>query len=275
MRRRSSVLKASQQYTGQGLIMAGMEKLVLLIIKTGSSVPEAAGRFGDFHHWFMDGLGLERFDYRTVSVHEGEILPERLDGLAAALITGSAAMVSHRHDWSERAAAWLARAHEAGLPMLGVCYGHQLLAHALGGVVGPNPHGRRIGSFQVEILDRDDALLGAFAPIADFQTTHVEAVLQPPKGARVVSRSQGDPHHALYFGNLSWGLQFHPEFDVDIMACYIRARRLGLSGEGLYPERLLEALRPAPAGRAVLQRFADLVEHNGRKASCARPARLA
>ncbi|MGY6555138.1 MAG: glutamine amidotransferase [Wenzhouxiangella sp.] len=240
---------------------------MLLIIKTGSSVPEAAERFGDFHQWFIDGLGPERFDYRTVSVHQGEVLPECLDDLAAVLVTGSPAMVSHRHDWSERAAAWLARAHQRGLPMLGVCYGHQLLAHALGGVVGPNPHGRRMGSFPVEILDRDDGLLGPFAPMADFQATHVEAVLQPPEGARVISRSPGDPHHALYFGNLSWGLQFHPEFDIDIMDCYIRARRSVLSGEGIYAERLLEALKPTPAGREVLQRFADLVEQNGRRAA--------
>ncbi len=240
--------------------MVRMHKLVMLIVKTGSSVPEAAERFGDFDQWFINGIGPERFDFRTVSVHQGERLPQRRDDLAAVLITGSPAMVSHRHEWSERAAAWVAETHDHGLPMLGVCYGHQLLAHALGGVVGPNPNGRRMGSFDVEILDRDDRLLGQFAPGAAFQATHVEAVLEPPKGAQVVSRTQGDPHHGLYFGNLSWGLQFHPEFDVDIMDCYIRSRRSVLSGEGIFADRLLSSLRPTPSGRAVLQRFAEMVE---------------
>lgn len=247
--------------------MARMKKPALLIIKTGSSVPEAAERFGDFDQWFINGIGPDRFDFRTVSVHQGERLPERRNDLAAVLITGSPAMVSHRHDWSEQAAAWIAQAHDEGLPMLGVCYGHQLLAHALGGVVGPNPHGRRMGSFEVEILDRDDALLGSFAPGADFQATHVEVVLELPKGARVISRAAGDPHHALYFGNLSWGLQFHPEFDVDIMDCYIRCRRSVLSGEGIYADRLLDSLRPSPLGPAVLQRFAEVVEQAGKGAA--------
>lgn len=246
--------------------MACMERPTLLIIKTGSSLPAAAERFGDFDQWFVKGIGPQRLDYRTVSVHEGERLPDRREDLAGVLITGSPAMVSHRHDWSERTAAWIAETHELGLPMLGVCYGHQLMAHALGGVVGPNPHGRRMGSFAVEILDREDALLGDFAPGADFQATHVEAVLEPPKGARVISRAEGDPHHALHFGKLSWGLQFHPEFDVDIMDCYIRSRRTALSEEGIEAEQLLEKLRPTPAGPAVLQRFAAVLEqtHQGK-----------
>ncbi len=245
--------------------MVAMQKPALLIIKTGSSVPEAAEKFGDFDQWFINGIGAERFDFRTIDVHQGERLPARRNGFAAVVITGSPAMVSHRHQWSERAADWVAEAHDEGLPMLGVCYGHQLLAHALGGVVGPNPHGRRMGSFDVEISDRDDRLLGQFAPGAVFQATHVEAVLEPPKGAQVISRTQGDPHHGLYFGNLSWGVQFHPEFDIDIMDCYIRSRRSVLSGEGIFADRLLASLRPTPCGYAVLNRFAEMAEQAERR----------
>ena len=237
-----------------------MHKAQLLIIKTGSSLHEASERFGDFHHWFINSLGAERFDFRVVSVHQDEALPELHPDLAGAIITGSPAMVSHRHAWSEETAAWLAVAHEQGLPMLGVCYGHQLLAHALGGQVGPNPNGRRMGTFEVEIIDADDRLLGQFAPVRLFQATHVEAVLDPPPGARVIAHSSGDPHHALYFGNASWGLQFHPEFEVDIMECYIRSRDAVLAGEGIYTQPLLDALRPTPCGQAVLRRFAEIVD---------------
>ncbi len=244
-----------------------MQRSSLLIIKTGSSVREAGERFGDFDQWFINSIGSDRFDFRVVSVHQGERLPATRDGLAGAIITGSPAMVSHRHEWSEQSAAWLADAHAVGLPMLGVCYGHQLLAHALGGTVGPNPHGRRMGSLEVEIVDHNDALLGPFTPGGYFQTTHVEAVLAPPKEARVIARGQGDDHHALYFGNRSWGLQFHPEFDVDIMDCYIRSRRSVLTGEGIYADRVLESLRPTPEGKQVMQRFAELVEQADRAGS--------
>ncbi len=232
----------------------------VLIIKTGSSVPAAGERFGDFDQWFIDGLGADRFDYRTVSVHDGEMLPEDHSEFDGVVITGSPAMVSHRHDWSEQAAEWIAAVHPTGMPMLGVCYGHQLIAHALGGTVGPNPYGRRMGSLAVDIRDQADVLLGAFAPRQVFQTTHVEAVLKPPPGARVIATGEGDSHHGLYFGKASWGLQFHPEFNIEIMDCYIRSRASVLTGEGFYPERVLGSLSETPTGDAVLQRFADLVD---------------
>lgn len=232
----------------------------VMIIKTGSSVPAAGERFGDFDDWFIDSIGRNRFDYRTVSVHDGETLPDDSISLDGVIVTGSPAMVSHRHEWSERAAAWLAEAHATGIPMLGVCYGHQLMAHALGGRVGPNPHGRRMGSLNVEIVDSEDPLLGGFAPSRYFQATHVEAVLEPPPDAKVIARGDGDHHHGLYFGQASWGLQFHPEFNVEIMDCYIRSRAAVLSGEGIYTDRLLASLQPTPCGEAVLHRFADLIE---------------
>ncbi|MFP4207375.1 MAG: glutamine amidotransferase [Wenzhouxiangella sp.] len=236
----------------------------VMIIKTGSSVAAAGERFGDFDDWFVNSIGREQFEYQTVNVHNGEKLPASTAGLAGVIVTGSPAMVSHRHDWSERAAAWLADAHASNLPMLGVCYGHQLIAHALGGRVGPNPNGRRMGTLEVNITDPDDRLLGMFAPSQYFQATHVEAVLEPPAGARVIARGAGDDHHGLYFGQSSWGLQFHPEFDIDIMDCYIRSRASVLAGEGIYTEKLLATLRPTPCGPLVLKRFAELVHQTDR-----------
>jgi GMP synthase (glutamine-hydrolysing) len=232
----------------------------VLIVKTGSSVSAAGDRFGDFDDWFVNSIGQDRFKYQTISVQDGERLPESLEGLGGVIVTGSPAMVSHRHEWSEQAAAWLADAFRTGLPMLGVCYGHQLIAHALGGSVGPNPNGRRMGTLAVEIVDNNDLLLGEFSPSQYFQATHVEAVLEPPPGARVIARSDGDEYHGLYFGQAAWGLQFHPEFDRDIMDCYVRSRASVLSGEGIYAQRILDSLRATPSGPKVLRRFADLVD---------------
>ena len=234
----------------------------VLIIKTGSSVSAASERFGDFDDWFINSIGRDRFDFKTVSVQDGESLPKSLEGLNGVIVTGSPAMVSHRHDWSERAAGWLADAYPTGLPMLGVCYGHQLIAHALGGTVGPNPNGRRMGSLAVDILDQEDLLLGGFAPRQYFQATHVEVVLEPPPKARVIASGEGDGHHGLYFGKAAWGLQFHPEFDLEIMDCYVRSRASVLAGEGIYAEKILKSLRSTPCGPQVLKRFADLVEQS-------------
>lgn len=233
----------------------------LLIVKTGSAFAEAIRRHGDFDDWFRRALGEECFGFDTVNVHEHEPLPEAdaIGEYAGVVVTGSPAMVSHRHEWSEKAAAWLANIIDRdAAPLLGVCYGHQLIAHALGGRVGPNPHGRRMGTVALEWIDTDDPLTGALEQGASVHVTHLEAVLDPPPGARVIGHSQGDPYHVLHFGGRSWGVQFHPEFTAGIMRCYIEARASLLDGEGLDPNRLLQAVTETDSGTDLLARFGRL-----------------
>lgn len=236
------------------------EKQRLLIIKTGSAPAEIGRKFGDFDHWFVRALPADRFDFDIIRVDEGQALPDCPNQTlpAGVLVTGSPAMVSHRLDWSERTAQWLAQAHAAQLPMLGVCYGHQLIAHALGGRVGPNPHGRRIGTFEIRIHHDGNPLLQAADDRLPVHATHVEAVLDPPAGSRVIASSEGDDHHALHFGANTWGVQFHPEFDADIMRAYIRARAGLIDAEGRDSQQLHDQVIPAPLGPRLLTRFVDL-----------------
>ena len=228
-------------------------------------VPEARGDGRDFEHWFAEGLGRDAFGYRVVRVDRDEEPPpiDSLAGGTTALVTGSPAMVSDRAAWSERTAEWLAEFHASGRPLLGVCYGHQLVAHALGGSVGPNPNGRAMGRIEITVTAPDDALLGRFAPACAAHVSHLETVLDPPPSARTIATAPHDPYHALYFGNRSWGIQFHPEFDARIMRDYLRARADVLADEGRDPDALLAALRPDHAGPAVLKRFAELVLDDG------------
>lgn len=244
-----------------GHINGAMDNATILIIKTGSATPLARQRFGDFDRWFMRVLGPLGFSGQVVSPAAGEPLPEgeALDAMAGVIVTGSAAMVSHRLDWSEQTAAWLARvAARDHLPMLGVCYGHQLIAHALGGRVGPNPNGLKMGTAVLEDVVQDDALMSAVEEGSQVQITHFESVLEVPPGARRLARTGGDPNHALHFGGRCWGVQFHPEFDAAIMRSYIEARAEQLESEGFDPDGLLAGVTETPAGTAVLQRFASI-----------------
>jgi len=234
----------------------------LLIVKTGSAPPAVAAEHGDFEHWFLNGLDLTAEDVRVVDVQSGEDLPLRPAELAGVLVTGSPAMVSHREDWSERTAAWLVESHRASVPMLGVCYGHQLIAHALGGTVGPNPAGRRMGTKVVRIRSDPDGLLAGLEADSDLHVTHVEAVLKLPAGARIVADTHGDPHHALHFGQRSWGVQFHPEFSARIMASYIHLRATELLDEGHCPDTLLGELKDSPDGARVLRGFTERLERS-------------
>jgi GMP synthase (glutamine-hydrolysing) len=173
------------------------------------------------------------------------------------LVTGSGAMVTERREWSERSAAWLREAAHAGTPVFGICYGHQLLAHALGGEVGDNPSGREMGTVGIELHPHasDDPLFGNLPPRFVAQATHLQSVLQAPEGARVLARSALDDCHAFRWGESAWGVQFHPEFSTTHMRGYVHAKHEALAREGGCAQRLSRTVRATPHARRVLRRF--------------------
>jgi GMP synthase (glutamine-hydrolysing) len=240
------------------------------IVKCGSTEPSVRERRGDFEDWIQVGMGLAAAAAaRVVSVAKPipptDPLPHP-GTLAGVVVTGSSAMVSQREDWSERTAGWLIEVLEAGTPLLGICYGHQLLAHALGGRVAPSPRGREIGTITVKLgpAARADALLGALPEQLTVQATHVESVLELPPAARLLGASDADPHHVIAVGECAWGVQFHPEFDADVMRGYLLARADVLAAEGLDSQALLARVRPSPDGTALLRRFAGIVRERAR-----------
>ncbi len=231
----------------------------VVILKTGTTLPELRARRGDYEDWFLPQLGIPAERVRVVAAHEGEVPPPP-GGPVAVVVTGSSFMVSDRQPWSEAAGDWLREVVAADTPVLGVCYGHQLLAHALGGRVAQNPHGREIGSVRVRLLPeaRSDPLLGGLSDPLTVQVTHVEAVLELPAGARRLAETGLDANHAFAVGERAWGVQFHPEFDADVMRAYLAARREILRSEGLDPERLERRVEKSPQGPELLRRFARL-----------------
>lgn len=231
----------------------------VLIVQTGATLPALHSRHGDFPTWFQRGLGLPDEEIAVVRVDAHESLPA-LKRVDAAVITGSGAMVSARLDWSERTADWLRAAAQAGMPMLGVCYGHQLLAHALGGHVDYNPRGREIGTVDIQCLPAaaDDALFGSSPSVFRAQATHLQSVLAPPSAAVVLARSALDDCQAVRYAPQVWGVQFHPEFSVAHMRGYLSERSEIVDMEGLDAQRLKRAVGASPHASALLRRFARI-----------------
>jgi GMP synthase (glutamine-hydrolysing) len=232
-----------------------------VIVKTGSALPAVRAVCGDFEDWIAHGMGLGDADVCVVRVCDGETLPEP-DAISGVAVTGSASFVSQPEPWAERTAAWLPSAVEAGTPVLGICYGHQLLASALGGRVGPNPAGRQIGTVRVDLsaaVRAVDPLLGHLPETVDVQASHVESVLELPPGATLLGSSDADPNHAFSLGDSAWGLQFHPDFDAVVIRGYIEQRAEVLLEEGLDPEHLMREARDTPHGSSVLRRFGEIV----------------
>lgn len=236
-----------------------MKPARLVILKTGNTLPPIRDSFGDFDRWFLNGLS-EELDRQVVDV-TSEPLPGAPGDWDGIVVTGSPAMVSDRAPWSESTAAWLAGAVETGVPVLGVCYGHQLLAHAMGGRVGYHPEGRESGTFKVSLHEtaQQDPLFRGLPASFKAQLTHRQSVLELPENAVLLASNEFEPHQAFRIGDSAWGVQFHPEFTADIMRAYLEAQSPDLVKEGLSPEALKGQVDDAPHATSLLRRFCDLV----------------
>ncbi len=226
-----------------------------LILETGQPVASMRRHLG-FPHWIRVAAGLERDEAVVVNVEAGEPLPSR-EGFAGAIVTGSGAMVTDRHPWSERSAEWLREAAHDGLPLLGICYGHQLIAHALGGEVDYHPAGREMGTVQLELHPQaaGDPLFAGLPGQFAAQATHLQSVLRAPEGATVLAKSDHDACHAFRWGSSTWGVQFHPEFSATHMRGYVRAREEALAREGRCHRQIARGVSATPHARRVLRRF--------------------
>ena len=213
-------------------------------------------RYGGFPHWIRVAAGLGADDAVVANVEQGAPLPRR-DGFAGVIVTGSAAFVTDKAEWSECSARWLHEAAHEGLSLLGICYGHQLLAHALGGEVADNPAGRESGTIGIDLNAHaeQDPLFAGLPRRFNAQSSHVQTVLRAPHQATVLATSDRDHCQAFRWGDRAWGVQFHPEFATHHMRGYVSARGDALRREGRCPRTIARDVTAAPQARKLLRRF--------------------
>jgi len=144
---------------------------------------------------------------------------------------------------------------------LGICYGHQLIAEALGGEAGDNPSGREFGSVELTLTPAtaEDPLFGPLANGSAVYVCHKQSALRLPPDALLLASSRLEPHHAFRFGECIWGVQFHPEFDAAAAVEYIGRFRKDLEQEGQDPDKLIAACAPTSPGSGILARFGELL----------------
>lgn len=227
-----------------------------ILLKTGRTFDELKARRGDYEQWFAAALGWP-VDQLTVidGTDLDAILPDpAVDGL---IITGSPASVHHREAWSERCGAWIKQVVEAGVPTLGVCYGHQLLGDVFGGEVGPNPNGREMGVVEMQITAHDPLFEGLPTRFPVIET-HTDAVNAAPAGAKILAATENTPVQAMAWGDHCRSVQWHPEFDADIIRHYIKARAELIDAEGGpgAAQRLLETVVDVRSGPTIMSNFA-------------------
>jgi GMP synthase (glutamine-hydrolysing) len=228
----------------------------LCVVVTGDPIESVRERGSDWRQLIREAVGNGwQGPWSSVDAREEPEFPD-LVSVSALVVTGSASSVTERAPWMLRTEAYLRQAVTGNVPVFGICFGHQMLAQALGGRVERNPLGREIGTVALRRIEPDPLLTGEAEPYW-VNMTHVDTVTLLPSGARVLAQTELDRHAAVRFGEAVWGVQFHPEIDGGVLREYVSARRSPLLSEGLNPEAILGAARDTPAGAGVLRRFAE------------------
>jgi len=233
----------------------------MVVLRAGDAIPSVAALRGEFFRWIRDGIGdAWPREWREIDLRdESATLPDPTG--AAFVVTGSAASVTERAPWMLRAEAWLREATAMDAPVLGICFGHQLLAGALGGRVVKNPRGREIGTVKVKLAHaaRADAVFAGICATHGHEilanATHVDTVADLPKGAERLATTSLDDN-AAFRVRRAWGVQFHPEIDGELMRGYLHARREIIVSEGLPHDEMLASATDAPHAVALMRAFA-------------------
>lgn len=229
----------------------------LVIIKCGYTDKKIQEKIGDFEEWIIEKCGFSRTGYLVVNVKEGDQLPAP-SLLAGVIITGSHDNITEQTPWMLNLCDWLKQLPHEQVPVLGICFGHQVLAHALDGNVGYHPNGGEYGLVPVK-LDKTSQLQPFFTQLPDefyVFASHEQTVLKLPKGAVSFGFNQHDTNHFVQFAPKIWGCQFHPEFNQLVSDHY--ATQAGLKIEN-QPPKYVEAEK---IGRQILHDFARFCFQN-------------
>jgi GMP synthase (glutamine-hydrolysing) len=236
----------------------------ILLYKNGHTHPDVKRDVGSYHRWFSRILG----DRAELIVHYGMEAP-RPDaaGFDGIISSGSTSSLVEPEPWMDEACGFLRDAAAAGTPILGVCFGHQMIGRAWGGTVRQNPNGWEAGTYEVELTDegRRDPLFSGVGPSLHANQSHRDEVATLGPRVRRLAGSALCANQAIAVGENVRGVQFHPEMDGVVIRRLIEHRRLILTedahrrgrGDQAHAEALLARAADTPDAERVVLNFFD------------------
>jgi GMP synthase (glutamine-hydrolysing) len=209
---------------------------------------------GDVDAVIRSALSATNCDIVVVRVCEDEPLCDARE-FTAVLISGSPAMVNDPFAWIKHTVRWVRETHIYQVPTLGVCFGHQLIAHALGGKVARTAGSAELNTAMIEraASDEEDRFLSFLPRKFLAQAAHSEIVTEPPLGSRILARNDAGIQ-ALQFGPMTWGVQFHPELE-DRHLRVIQAEHKGRVAHGVQAETSYAVVQRTDEVAKLFERF--------------------
>lgn len=199
--------------------------MLIGILQTGLAPDALSPEMGDYPDMFARLLDGQGFTFRTFRVVEGEF-PAGVRDCDGWLITGSRHGVYEDHPWIPPLEQFIRDAFAAHVPVVGICFGHQIVAQAMGGKVERYAGGWAVGATDYD-FGGEKVTLNAW---------HRDQVVQAPPGAKVIATNDFCANAALLYDDRALTVQAHPEFRPEFVDGLMKTR-----GKGLVPDEVMAA----------------------------------